>query len=172
MKSIIILLGAGLVSFLAGCATTPIALAPVGPDPHGLQTTASDGNLEVYSGLVACFEGNNPPWHQHSDYRIYDLQGRLVKYVGNAPGHYDQAPLLVSLPPGEYRLHARASDYLRVDVPVIIERGRTTKVHLDDRWRLPAYASNNELVSLPNGNPVGWPAGTMETTAPGSGAAR
>jgi len=166
MKSIDILIGAGLVSLLVGCATTPVVLAPVGPNPHGVQTADSKGQLEVYSRLFACTEGDNPAWHQHSAYRIYDLQGRLVKYVGNAVGYYEQAPRLVSLPPGAYRLRARASDYLRVEVPVTIERGRTTKVHLDDRWQLPAYASNGQLVSLPNHEPVGWLAGTATPSGP------
>jgi len=172
MKNINTLIGASLVSLLVGCANTPVVLAPVGPNPHGVQTNASDGELEVYSRLFACTEGDNPVWHQHSAYRIYDLQGRLVKYVGNAAGHYEQAPRLVPLPPGRYRLHARASDYLLVEVPITIERGRTTKVHLDDRWQLPAYASNAGLVSLPNGNPVGWQAGMTEVTGKGSGTAR
>lgn len=55
-------------------------------------------------------------------------------------------------------MKAQANDYLWVSVPVTIERGQTTKLHLDDNWKPPSDTSKAELVSLPNGNPVGWQA--------------
>jgi len=155
MKNIVCLFVAGLCFFLAGCAT-PVALVPVGPNPYGLETTAAEGNLVVLSRLHGCTEGNNPTWYQHSDYNIYNLQGKLVKHVANAVGRYEQAPLGVALTPGNYIVRSRANDYLRVEVPVIIERGRTTRVHLDCDWKYPAGTQMRELVSLPDGNPVGW----------------
>jgi hypothetical protein len=62
----------------------------------------------------------------------------------------------VALPAGRYFVKAQGKDYLQVEVPITIERGRTTRVHLDDKWNLPADTPKRELVSLPNGNPVGW----------------
>jgi hypothetical protein len=155
MKNICCLLGAGLGFLLAGCAT-PVALTPVGPNPYGGANSTSEGELVVFSRLHGCTEGNNPTWYQHSDYNIYDLQGKLVKHVGNSIGRYEQAPLGVALPPGQYIVRSRAAGYLRIDVPVIIERGRTTRVHLDGDWKYPAGTEMRELVSLPNGSPVGW----------------
>ncbi len=167
MKTICCLLGAGLGFLLAGCAT-PVALTPVGPNPAGRENTAADGDLVVFSRLHGCSEGNNPVWYQHSDYNIYNLQGKLVKHVGNAIGRYEQAPLVVALPSGNYLVRSRANDYLRVEVPVIIERGRTTRVHLDGGWKYPAGTPMNELVSLPDGNPVGWRA-KVQGAGSGSG---
>jgi hypothetical protein len=79
-----------------------------------------------------------------------------VKRVDNTTGHYAEAPRLVTLPPGQYLVKTQAKDYFWVELPVTIERGRTTKVHLDDKWKPPTDAPKKEIVSLPNGKPVGW----------------
>jgi hypothetical protein len=162
MKGVYFFLGTGLVLSLVGCSSTPVALAPVGPNPFGSKSMVSEGGLQVFSSLVGHSEGNNPTWYQHTDYYIYDLHGKLVKRVDNTIGHYDAAPRLVALPAGRYLLKTQANEYVCVDVPVTIERGRTTKVHLDDQWKLPADTAKKELVSLPDGNPVGWSAESMK----------
>ena len=169
MKSVSILLGAGLVSLLAGCASTPIALAPVGPNPVGIEGMASQGELQVFSSLTEQSDNQNqgsddPVWYQHTGYGIYSLDGKLVERVDNAKGHYSEAPLRVSLPAGRYLVRAEAEDYVSVEVPVVIERGRTTRVHLDDNWKLAPGTPGRELVSLPNGNPVGWRAESAKET--------
>lgn len=156
MKNFCLLLSAGLFSVLVGCSSTPVALAPVGPNPAGLERPASDGQLQVFTSLIGRSEGNNPAWSQHTGYYIFDLNGRLIKHVHNTIGRYAEAPSRVMLPAGKYLVKAQANDYFWVSVPVTIERGRTTRIHLDDNWKLPADASKSELVSLPNGNPVGW----------------
>jgi hypothetical protein len=101
-------------------------------------------------------------WFQHTDYSIYNLHGKLVKRVDNSTGHYEQAPQRVALPAGHYLVKARAKDYLQIEVPVTIEPGRMTRVHLDDNWKLPANAPRNQLVRMPNGNPVGWRTATTK----------
>ncbi len=156
MKSICFLSGTGLILLLVGCSSTPIVLAPVGPNPVGVKSMASQGNLQVFSDLVGRTEGDNPAWYQHTAYYIYDLHGKMVKHVDNTVGRYEQAPRLVALPPGKYLVKAKANDFLWVAVPVTIEPGRTTRVHLADNWTPPLDASKRELVSLPNGNPIGW----------------
>jgi len=156
MKSSHLPYGVGLTLLLAGCSTTPLALAPVGPSPAVVESAASEGQLQVFSRMRGRSEGNNPPWYQHSDYTIYDLQGKVVERVHNTTGHYAKAPCLVALPTGSSLVKAKASDYFWVDVPVTIKRGRTTEVHLDNKWQIPGEASTKELVSLPNGHPVGW----------------
>jgi hypothetical protein len=164
MKNILFLLGTGVVTLMTGCASTRVALAPVGPDPVGANSLGVQGGLQVFSGLVGRSEGNNPNWYQHTDYYVYDLHGKLVKHVNNTIGYYASAPRQVTLPVGRYLVKARANDYFWVSVPVIIESGQTTRVHLDDNWKLPANARRTELVSLPNGNPVGWQAEPTKET--------
>jgi hypothetical protein len=160
-KSICVLMGAGMICLLAGCSTTPVAVATIGPNPAGIRTTASKGGLEVYSRLAGRSEGDNPTWYQHSDYYLYNSRGRLIKHVENSVGYYASAPRVMTLPAGDYLVKARSADYLWVKVPVRIEQGRTTRVHLDDNWQLPANMANGELVRMPNGKPVGW---RVETT--------
>jgi hypothetical protein len=63
---------------------------------------------------------------------------------------------VVALPPGNYVVKARAKDYLLVEVPVVIESSRTTRVHLDDQWVPEPGTSANQLVAQPNGSPAGW----------------
>ncbi len=164
MKNVYSLLGTGLVSLLVGCTSTPVALAPVGPNPVGSESMTAEGGLQVYSSLVGRSEGDNPTWYQHTDYYIYDLHGKLVKHVDNTTGYYAKAPRRVTLPAGRYLVKAQANDYFWVDVPVTIERGQTTRVHLDDNWKLPSDTPKTEPVSLPNGNPVGWQAESRKKT--------
>ena len=136
----------------------PIALAPVGPDPQSGGATGKLGYLKVYSDREPIIEGDNPIFYQHTEYRIYDARGKFVKDVGNINGHFDTSPRLVPLPPGHYNVRARAKDYLSVVVPVVIELGRTTRVHLDDRWAYPRNEPESEFVFEPSGAPVGWKA--------------
>lgn len=162
MKNHRFLLGTGLVLLLVGCSTTSVVLAPVGPDPVGIESVASTGGLQVFSRVTKKYDDKEqggdgiPGWYQHTDYSIYNLQGKLVKHVGNAPGHYAEAPERVALPAGSYLVKAQAKDYFWVKVPVTIERGRMTEVHLDDKWKPPVDAPKAGLVTIPNGNAVGW----------------
>lgn len=149
-----------LSSFLAGCSSTPLSLAPVGPNPTGAEGEATTGQLEVYSALQECHDGNefdnNPLWYQHSDYVLCNLNGRPMKHVFNSVGHYAQRPRPIALAPGRYLVKAEAKDYMSVVVPVVIKAGRTTRVHLDDAWNPGAFTTKSELVSTPTGYPVGW----------------
>ena len=161
MKSVPVFLGASLISLLAGCASTPVALAPVGPNPDGGRILAAGGELEVFSCQTEQSDNQNqgsrdPTWYQHTDYYLYDQQQTLIKHVRNSLGHYETAPRRLALPAGRYFIKAQAEDYLWVKVPVTIEDGRITRVHLDDQWRQPGDASTKQLVCLPNGYPVGW----------------
>src|SRR5690348_6047408 len=123
MKNVYRFLGVGLVSIFVGCASTPVGLAPVGPGPDGSTGTVSTGELQVFSRESGRTEGRNPTWYQHSDYFIYNRNGKLLQYVNNNTGYYARGPHPVSLPPGEYLVKAKAKDYTWVQVPVIIEPG-------------------------------------------------
>jgi len=151
----------GVIPLMASCASQTIISDSVGPNPlAGATSLAGTGYLRVFSEREPVTEGfdagANPTYYQHTDYRVYDERGKLVKYVGNTIGEYDPSPRLLSLASGRYIVKARAKDYLTVEVPVVIEPGRTTSVHLDDLWKPPAEATANELVFEPDGNPVGW----------------
>ena len=160
IKTALFLIGA--IPLLASCASHPVALAPVGPGPSaGGSTAGGSGRLEVFSGLAEESDNQNqgskdPVWYQHTDYTVYDARGKLVEHVDNTVGHYAKAPRLVSLHTGNYRVKARASEGQLVEVPVVIERDRTTLVHLDEQWTLPPDTPKTEIVCAPDGYPVGW----------------
>jgi hypothetical protein len=158
MKTIGFVLGIAMISLLGGCASTPVVLAPVGPNPLSHSGVNSRGQLLVYSAWQGHGEGNNPCYYQHSNYYIYQPSGKLVRHVENIVGHYDQSPRTELLPAGKYVVQARAKGYgnVWIEVPVIIRGGQTTKIHLDNEWMVPADISKTELVSTPNGYPVGW----------------
>jgi hypothetical protein len=155
----------GLIPLVVSCAQ-PLTLGPVGPGPSaGRSSSSRTGYLQVFSSLAEESDdqnqggsGGNPVWFQHTDYNIYDAKGKRVKHVDNTVGHYSTSPRLVSLKPGTYTVKARAEDWLSVKIPVLIEPGRTTKVHLDDNWRPPAGTPKAEVVTSPGGHPVGWSA--------------
>ena len=158
MKNVLSLLGCGLVSLLAGCST--VNVAPVGPNPNSAKTDASTGYLMVYSRMMTQDDDQNlagdgiPPWHQYSAYNIYDLNGNLAQRVANSSGHYGRRADRVALPPGKYIVRAQAKDYFWLNIPVTVESGRTTRVHLDDNWRPPG--DKGSVVNGPDGNPIGW----------------
>ena len=171
MKSVCVFLGAGLIPVLIGCSSTQVALAPVGPNPAGISSTASQGKLQVFSSLDEQSDDQSqaspdPIWHQHTDYSIFDLQGKRVEHVDNTTGHYARAPRLVDLPAGRYVVKAQAKDYFWMEVPVTIEAGRTTRVHLDGKWQPPTNTSTKGLVSMPNGTPAGWGAEPIKGIEP------
>jgi hypothetical protein len=153
---IIIILGAAVTALLLDHATAAVILAPVGPNPSGLRNPATTGQLEVFSALKWRTEGNNPPWHQHTGYYLYNEQGRELRRVDNTVGYYAQAPRIISLPAGRYLVKARAKSIFWLKVPVVIQPGAVTKVHLDGNWKPLANTSATEVVSAPAGYPVGW----------------
>ena len=152
----------GAIPLLASCASHPITLAPVGPNPFaGRSPDGGTGHLQVFSSLAEESDDQNqgstdPVWFQHTDYTIYDARGKLVEHVENIAGHYSASPRLVSLQPGSYVVRARTTEGLAVNIPVVIERERTTRVHLDENWKLPPGTPKTEIVSAPGGYAVGW----------------
>lgn len=167
MKKIFIIPGIALISLLAGCSSTPVALTPVGPNPISLKSPGPNGQLEVFSYRHERSDNQNqgstdPTWYQHTDYEIYTSNGRLVEHIENNNGHYGRAPRVVNLPAGKYFVSAYAVGRLPVRVPVVIERGQITRIHLDDNWKPPVGIVKTELVKLPDGKPVGWQTNAVE----------
>lgn len=142
---------------LAGCASAPVILSsPVGPNHYGRPDGTENGRLEVFSSMEGQIEGDNPTWFQHTDYRILTAKHQPFKHVWNKVGYYTQEPRVVSLPAGKYLVDAQSTDFFSVEVPVVIQQGKLTTVHLDGKWMPPAGASKAEIIYLPQGCAVGW----------------
>ena len=148
---------------LAGCATTNngMVLEGVGPDPTSpVNTTATTGTLLVYSAYTvnADFNVRDPHRPQYTDYRIFTPDGKLQQQVQNSTDTILQRPKEVELPVGTYRIVAEANAYGTVTVPVAIEPGQITVVHLEggDRWPNRNAFNQSNAVRLPDGEIVGW----------------
>ena len=152
----------------AGCASQPrIAIdQPVGPSRPHFNSQKGEGALVVYSAP----EITDPAqayFPTHSPYAIYALDGKLLEKVDNRTGSFDQEPVAVQLPAGEYRVRARARNLGQVQLPVVIEENRTTVVHLDGRMRWdPALRVGEKPVRLPDGQIVGESAQNTASTVP------
>jgi hypothetical protein len=152
---ILALIGAAIMPLLAGCATKPVTLSPVGPEPSHQTPYNSTGHLRVYSDTETCDIGENN-YYPHMGYVIRGESGKVIKFVPNHIGDMDESPTLVTMPTGNYQVVAESSAYGRVTVPVIIQAGKTTVLHLDRGWRPALNSSSNEVVRLPDGEAVGW----------------
>lgn len=156
-----------VVPLLMGCSSTPVVLAPVGPCSARHEASDSNGNLQVFSVMEGQSEGDDSVWYQHSAYVIYSPQGKRVKYVGNTIGKFDETPQTVLLPAGRYSVKARAEGYryFLVNVPVEIEPGKTTAVHLESGWNPPVGPPSTEIVRAASGYAVGWSAGSSTSSS-------
>ena len=149
-----------LAVFLAGCASTSQSnnLAPVGPAPFAYPRSTPQGELLVHSARNTGAATDQNATTHHSDYWIELQDGQRVKYVNNSVSTFSADPQAVALDPGRYNVTARAVNSGTVKVPVIIEQGKTTTVHLDGSK--PATPSTEPPESawtrLPNGLLVGW----------------
>jgi hypothetical protein len=147
---------AGTLSVLAGCASRPISLSTVGPEPIIHDGITSSGYLQVFSKTVMSEVGDDTYYYPHVGYNIYDKFGKRLKYVPDQIDNFDESPTLMQLPQGNYNIVTLSESYGRVIVPVVIQAGRTTIVHLDKDWKPSSNISTNALVRLPNGEAVGW----------------
>jgi len=153
------LIGAGIITLLAGCVSTPMALAPVGPDAISRAVPGSKGYLQVFSatGKSIPIASDDPTsFNLHSGYDINDESGKSVKFVVNHASNMDEWPDKVTLPAGNYIIVAESTCCGLVTVPVVIQQGKTTIVHLDRNWWPPSKTATNQLVFLPDGEAVGW----------------
>ena len=151
---------AGLIGLASGCAfkRQSVVLPPVGPPPLVLGSRSPEGGLTVYSALDLGTPGEPDNVYYHSGYKIYSLDGKMVKDVNNKVGPtYIEDPATVSLPPGRYNVVARAAAFGTVSVPVVIEAGKTTSVHLDgSELTSGRQTSASDFVRLPDGLIIGW----------------
>ncbi len=94
----------------------------------------------------------------HTPYTIYSSKGKLLRHVQNAKGMNDATPTVVALPPGAYQVRAKSKDYGLVTVPLVVEAGKLTTVHLQGKWT-PAKAAQHKSEFVWLGyEPIGWSA--------------
>src|SRR3954469_2224604 len=151
-----------LVVITCGCASRSghdrvgLVLGTVGPEPLAQRKAASEGTLVVYTALDQHAHFNTSAYHRYySDYEVRSESGAVVKKVHNDSGTVVDGPVEVPLGPGHYRVHAKANGYGWVTVPVVIESGQVTTVHLDGGRTGAAGLSQALTVRLPQGEIAG-----------------
>lgn len=156
---LIIPLGAIIIPFLTGCVSHPTSLATVGPQPGQQPGHREHGSLQVFTATEKSIPSSGDDrylFDLHTGYHIYDTDGKCVKYVPNHGSNADEWPDQVSLPAGSYNLLAQSTWCGLVTVPVVIQDGRATVVHLDNNWFPSSKTAPDQLVYLPNGEAAGW----------------
>ncbi len=168
MKSISCILGVSIAAIVAGCSTAVPVLDRVGPAPSNVGGTVSEGRLLVYTATETHPDGDTTFSYPHSSYTIYTSEGKRFKWVENHLGFNDELPTPVTLPAGNYDVHAQ-SDFGPVIVPVLIKPLKTTEVNLDSATaRMRRNTNDTSVVWIPTGRSrayyeVGPRAGLKET---------
>jgi hypothetical protein len=96
----------------------------------------SVGYLKVFSSTQESQWGEGSYYYLHTGYRIFDRNGKAVKWVENHSDRNDEDPEKVELAPGTYIVWAQSDRDGYVKVPVTIKAARISAVHLekgDDR---------------------------------------
>ncbi len=117
------------------------------------------GYLQVFSATEKSppIASDDPAYFNlHTGYDITDTAGKSVRFVPNHVSNMDEWPDEVTLTAGNYNIVADSTCCGLVTVPVVIQQGKTTIVHLDGNWWPPSKTATNQLVSLPDGEAVGW----------------
>jgi len=146
-----------VLPWLSGCAITTTPLTSIGPGRVNSAGRGPDGYLEVYTATRTVDANFHNYFDLHDGYDINDASGKAVKYVDNHDSEIDEGVDRVSLPPGTYTIIARSAWCGLLKIPVDIERGKTTSIHLDgNNWSPTPRPAADELVFLPNGEVAGW----------------
>jgi hypothetical protein len=156
MKNPAIILSVIVLCLFMGCASAPVTLSAVGPNPFATPNGDQNGRLQVFSATEVQTDGDNPTLRQHTDYRILSSERKVLRRVCNSVGRYTDEVAAVRLPAGTYLIAARANDYSLVEVPVAIQRGLITTVSLDGSWKAPAGTPEGNIAYAPNGDAIGW----------------
>ena len=141
---------------LASCASAPptIVHETVGPGPTAVNEE-HNGFLKVYSATEWMAEDDLPSLLKYTNYQIDAADGTVFREVAND----DQDPTRVILQKGTYTVVSRSDTSGMVSVPVAIETGKTTVLHLEREkdWKeVAAGTRSGDLVRLPNGQPIGF----------------
>jgi hypothetical protein len=159
--SLICTLAAGVL--ISGCATHKgnLTFATVGPVQSDLKMPdAATGTLVVYSAFKrnADFDTSDPTHPEHSDYKILNTDGSLARNVHNVTKTVFEDAVPVSLSPGKYEVVARANGYGFLTIPVRVDAGQKTVVHLEGGgfWPDDSVFNETNAVRLPDGQVIGW----------------
>ena len=141
---------------VASCSSAPptIVHETVGPGPT-VVNQQHNGFLKVYSATESMADDDGFSLLRYTNYQIDAADGTFFKEVPND----DQEPTRVILPKGTYTVVARSDTSGMVSVPVAIETGKTTVLHLERQkdWKeAVAGTRSGDLVRLPNGQPIGF----------------
>ncbi len=176
MKHLTLIAAAGVLIGVTGCASAPkvVVLDRLGPCHTVLASAEGGGSLQVYSARVQAVTDLNALtyfWNNdygkneflygaaHSDYAVFDANGKRVRQVRNSRGIDDAEPTPVTLPAGSYTIQAEAEEYpgmtLTVVIPVAIESGQLTTVHLEPNWAPAGEMDPGRMVRLADGRVLG-----------------
>jgi hypothetical protein len=153
---IISIIGAAVIPFLNGCVSGPTALKPVGPDATSSVESALQGHLLVYTATQAGEDYIRGNFLQLTGYEIKNASGKRFAFVADQDSGWNGSPERVTLPAGTYNVIAESADYGLVTVPVVVQSGRTTAVHLDRDARTPKPYSPKALVQFSDEEKGGW----------------
>jgi hypothetical protein len=145
-----------LTALFAGCSTQPrnFATAPVGPVPFVRSNSGPEGTLIVHSAREASMSAPDQVFHSRYDIRSPD-GSHSFSVLNQARAFREPQPVLLS--PGHYTVVAKARNYGTLTVPVVVQPGRTTVVHLDSCDRpVSREEAGEDCVRLPNGQFAGW----------------
>jgi len=143
--------------FVESCASAPptIVHETVGPSV-AVGNEEHNGFLTVFSATEwTTTDGDGPSQLSYTNYQIDAADGSLFQEVANG----DYEPTRVILPIGIYTVVAWSDTSGEVSVPVAIETGKLTVVHLESEkdWQeASAGIRSADLVRLPNGQPIGF----------------
>lgn len=134
-----------LTIFGAGCASAPSAAANPESQPRPtIRTSVPTGTLLVFSEWDRLSNSSDSIWIRHTDYSIFDADGKLVRQIKNHNLGPDSRPVAVELPPGNYVIKARKQGSGWVSVPVSLKVGDTSEIYLDDSSR-PVATQNHSV---------------------------
>jgi hypothetical protein len=126
-------LRAGLILLLGCCFLQGHASAGA-TNPNDART--GPGYLKVFSSTQESQWGEGSYYYLHSGYRIFDANGRAVKWVENHSDSADETPQKVELAPGAYTIWALSDQAGYMKLPVVIKAARTTAVQLETKGEL------------------------------------
>jgi len=148
------------LALLQGCASNQnhLVLDPVGPPPGRVANEGSTGRLIVYSAFDVHAHFNDGSYKRsYSDYKIFSQDRRYLQPVHNDANGFSKGPKVIELSQGHYRVVARANGYGWVTIPVLVEAGKVTTVHLEGgRTWGPMDQLSTNAVRLPDGRIAGW----------------
>jgi hypothetical protein len=134
---------AAVAVLLGGCAdSTQVTVLPtVGPTATlSRRHYTPMGHLVVYTAVHIPPIASDTLYYPHTSYALYERHGKLLRWVRNNIGPWDEQPEVVSLAPGRYTVEAKSELQGDVMVPVIIASKKTTVVNLQRVKQRPGLA--------------------------------